>query len=283
MNNDRGTKPVLVIIGVGGMGKAIARLMGSGKTILLADIDESTLDAAAQELRSDGHAVTTQQVDLTQAASVDALAAAADELGPITQVAHTAGLSPVQAPAAAIFAVDLVGTAHVLDAFGRVVAAGGAGVVVSSMAGHLAMALTTDEQRALTFTPTPELASLPFATADAVSDPQDAYRLSKKANQLRVLAASASWGARGARINSISPGIISTPMGQAELSGRNGDSMRTMISASGTGRMGTPEDIAHAAAFLLGPNSTFITGSDLLVDGGVVAALRTQLLQSKDA
>jgi NAD(P)-dependent dehydrogenase (short-subunit alcohol dehydrogenase family) len=149
------------------------------------------------------------------------------------------------------------------------------------MAGHMAGALTSDDERDLSLTPAEELAAVPLANPSTLSDSQDAYRLSKKANQLRVQAASGAWGKRGARINSISPGIISTPMGQEELSGRNGDSMRAMISASGTGRIGTPADIAQAAAFLLGPDSTFITGTDLLVDGGAVAALRTQRLQSK--
>ncbi|MGW5517539.1 SDR family oxidoreductase [Nocardia africana] len=98
---------------------------------------------------------------------------------------------------------------------------------------------------------------------------------SRGANQLRVQAASGAWGMRGARVNSISPGVISTPMGRQELSGQSGAAMRAMIEASGTARVGTPADIAAAAAFLLGPEASFITGTDLLVDGGAVAAART--------
>lgn len=276
---NRSTNAVLAVIGTGGMGKAIARRLGGDKTILLADFNEVTLAAVADELRGDGFSVTTRRVDVSRPDSVSALASAAAEMGPVTQVAHTAGLSPVQAPMAAILAVDLLGVGLVLDAFAEVIAPGGAGVVIASMAGHMARTLTAEQEQALALAPTDQLASLPFATASVLTDPQDAYFLAKKANQLRVRAASSTWGARGARINSISPGVISTPMGQQELAGPMGEALRTMVSTSATGRIGTPEDIAAAAAFLLGPDSTFITGTDLLVDGGTVAALCTGQLQ----
>ena len=97
----------------------------------------------------------------------------------------------------------------------------------------------------------------------------------KRGNQLRVRAAAPAWGARGARVNSLSPGVIATPMGEAELSGPTGEIMRQMIAGSPTGRIGTPHDIAAAVAFLVGPDAGFITGTDLLVDGGVVAAMST--------
>ena len=108
----------------------------------------------------------------------------------------------------------------------------------------------------------------------SITDPNFAYPIAKQANHIRVRAASAHWGRRGARINSISPGIISTPMGQQELASPVGDGMRAMIAMSGTGRQGTPDDIAAATAFLLGPDASFITGTDLLVDGGVIAAVK---------
>ncbi|WP_369173845.1 SDR family oxidoreductase [Streptomyces sp. R28] len=265
-------KNVLVVIGVGGMGQSIARRQGAGKKVLLADFDEKVLSASVEALRGEGHDVVTSPVDVSSRASVAALADLAAELGGITEVVHTAGLSPVQAPAAAILAVDLLGVALVLEEFGRVVASGGAGVVISSMAGHLASALDAEQEHALAHTPADELLDLPFlaeVTSGAVG-----YGLAKRANLLRVQAASGMWGRRGARINSISPGVISTPMGQQELAGDSGTAMRAMIDASAAGRLGTPADIAAAAAFLLGPDSTFVSGTDLLVDGGVVAALR---------
>ncbi|MBT2877390.1 SDR family oxidoreductase [Streptomyces albidoflavus] len=265
---------VVVVIGVGGMGEAIARRQGPGNRLLLADFDEATLAAVAERLRGQGHEVVTQAVDVSSASSVTALAEAAAGLGPVAQVVHTAGLSPVQASPAAVLRVDLLGTALVVEEFGHVVAPGGAGVVIASMAGHmLRTPLTAEQESALAHTPAGELLRLPFADPEALG--QGAYGLAKYGNRLRVQAASAAWGARGARINSVSPGVIATPMGQQELDGASGRTMRAMVAASGTGRLGTAEDIAEAAAFLLGPGASFITGNDLLVDGGVVAALRS--------
>ncbi|MCJ7711999.1 MAG: SDR family oxidoreductase [Chloroflexi bacterium] len=266
-------RDVAVVIGVGGMGLAIARRVGGGRRLLLADFNEATLAAAADQLRGDGHDVTAQMVDVSDRASVAALADAAAALGAVTQVAHTAGLSPVQAPTTAILSVDLVGVAYVLDEFARVIATGGACVVIASMAGHMG-AFPPEMEAALATTPAADLLTLPFLAPDAL-DPGAAYGIAKRGNSFRVQAAATAWGRRGARVNVISPGVISTPMGQAELAGPHGDQMRVMIAMSGTGRVGTPDDIADAAAFLLGPTASFITGADLLVDGGVVAAIRT--------
>ncbi|NKQ52884.1 SDR family oxidoreductase [Amycolatopsis sp. K13G38] len=268
-------KDVVVIIGVGGMGLAIARRMGSGRAVLLADFNEETLTGAAGALLAEGHDVTAQQVDVSAAESVAALAKTADGLGRVTALAHTAGLSPVQAPAEAILRVDLLGAALVLDAFTPVVAPGGAAVVIASMAGHLAAALPPEQERALASTPAAELLALPFLGPDVVRDPGTAYGVAKRANTVRVQMAAATWGERGARVNSISPGIVSTPMGAQELAGQSGGYIRAMTEKSGVRRLGTPDDIAAAAQFLLSDQATFITGADLLVDGGVVAAVRS--------
>ena len=266
MNRD-----ALVVIGVGGMGQAIARRLGSGKTVLLADYNEQTLQAAAEALSEEAHHVETRRVDVSSAGSVSALAQDAAGLGSVTQVAHTAGLSPSQADTAAILAVDLLGVALVLDEFAGVIASGGAGLIIASMAGHLFPPVNPEQEQALAHTPAQDLLQLPFISE--ISEPGLAYGIAKQANHVRVRAASTAWGQRGARINSISPGIISTPMGQEELASPLGDGMRSMIAASAAGRLGTPDDIAAAAAFLLGPDASFITGTDLLVDGGVTAAL----------
>ncbi|MCL8015562.1 SDR family oxidoreductase [Streptomyces sp. AS02] len=263
---------VLVVIGVGGMGQSIARRQGPGRKVLLADFDEQVLSTTARALRGEGHDVVASPVDVSSRASVAALADLAAELGSVTEVVHTAGLSPVQAPAAAILAVDLLGVALTLEEFGRVIAPGGAGVVISSMAGHLAAPLDAEQERVLARTPADELLDLPFVSE--VTSGAVGYGLAKRANHLHVQAAAGTWGRRGARINSISPGVISTPMGQQELAGDSGTAMRAMVDASATGRLGTPADIAAAAAFLLGPDSGFVSGTDLLVDGGVVAVLR---------
>lgn len=268
-------RDVLVVVGAGGMGQAIARRLGPGKTVVLADNNDATLERAAECLTAQGHFVEPHHVDVTSASSVQDLAVGGRDLGAVTQVAHTAGLSPSQASTAAILAVDLLGVAIVLDEFAKVIAPGGAGIVVASMAGHLFPALPADQQHALAHLPAAELLSLPFLNAEQLADPTLAYGIAKQANHLRVAAATSHWGRRGARINSISPGIISTPMGQQELNSPLGDSMRSMIEASSAGRMGTADDIAAVVAFLLGPEASFVTGTDVLVDGGVTAALGT--------
>jgi NAD(P)-dependent dehydrogenase (short-subunit alcohol dehydrogenase family) len=268
------TNEVLVVVGVGGMGQAIARRQGSGKAVLLADSSEETLGRVAQTMARDGYTVQTLVVDVSSPDAVDALARHATELGAITQIAHTAGLSPTQASAEAVLRVDLLGVALVLDAFGKIIAPGGAGVVIASMAGHLFPALTAEQEHALAHTPVRELLEVPHVNPDTVTDSALAYGLAKQANLISVRAASRIWGRRGARINSISPGAIATPMGQLELDSPIGEGIRGLIAVSAAGRLGTPDEIAAAAAFLLGSGATFITGTDLLVDGGVVAGIR---------
>jgi NAD(P)-dependent dehydrogenase (short-subunit alcohol dehydrogenase family) len=266
---------VLVIIGAGGIGQAIARRQGSGKTILLADYNDRVLASATAALEAAGHTVTTHPVDVASRESVHTLAAAAAELGDVVQVVHTAGLSPVQASPDAIVAVDLVGVALVLEEFGNVIAPGGAGIVISSMAGHMGMApLTPEQEHRLAHTPADELQALEVLAPERVRDSGYAYALSKRANHLRVQGAAVSWGERGARVNSIRPGIIFTPLAQDEMSGPGAAGYRAMIDASAAGRVGTADEVATAASYLLGDDAQFVTGSDLLIDGGVIAALR---------
>jgi len=268
---------VLVVIGVGGMGQVIARRQGPGKTVVLADFNEATMHAVADQLTADGHTVAAHVVDVSSRESVRQLVRTAAAFGDITQLVHTAGLSPTQASVERVLAVDLAGVAYVLDEFGDAIADGGAGVVIASMAGHMWPPLPPEHEQALATAPADDLLGLPFL--GQIADSGSAYGISKRANHLRVAAASVAWGRRGARINSISPGVISTPMGQQELASDSGAMMRAMVDSSGTGRLGTPDDIATAAAFLLSPDSSFITGVDVLVDGGVVAALRSGQLK----
>ena len=272
------TEQVVVVIGVGGMGEAIARRQGPGRKLLVADFNEETLESLASSLKSDGYDVSAHRVDVGSPESVHALAQAAVSAGAVTQFVHTAGLSPTQASAEAILRVDLFGVAAVLEAFGEVIAPDGAGVVIASMAGHMMGDLSPDQQKDLATGSLDRLPALAYLQPDHVSEPGHAYAVAKYANRLRVMAESVRWGKRGARLNSISPGVIATPMGREELGGDSGQVMRAMVDASGTARLGTPFDIANAVAFLLGPESTFITGTDVLVDGGVVAAIRAGAL-----
>lgn len=268
------SKDIVVIIGAGGIGTAIARRQGIGKTLLLADFNTKTLDAAASELRGASYQVETQTVDVSSRASVRQLAQAAAALGRVTQVVNTAGLSPNMAPVDRLLAVDLYGSAVVFEEFEPVIAAGGSGLLISSMAGHMMPALPPEQDHALAYTPADELLALPFLQPAVVPNTLVAYMLSKRANALRVQAAAMSWGERGARVNAISPGIIVTPLARHELESEIGGVYRAMVEASPSKRMAPPDEIAIAAAFLLGPDAGFITGSDLLIDGGVIAAMR---------
>lgn len=267
-------KDVVVVIGAGGIGAAIARRQGFGKTLLLADFNEKNLQSAAEDLRGASYAVETQIVDVASRESVRSLAQAAAALGNVMQVINTAGLSPNMAPIDRLLEVDLYGTAVVFEEFERVIAPSGAGLVISSMAGHMMPALPPAQDHALAYTPADELLALPFLQPDAIPNTLVAYMLAKRGNNLRVQAAAMSWGERGARVNSISPGIIVTPLARHELDSAIGDMYRTMVEASAIKRMAPPDEIATAACFLLGPDAGFITGSDLLIDGGVIAAMR---------
>ncbi|WP_417067826.1 SDR family oxidoreductase [Niveibacterium terrae] len=271
-------KEVIVIIGAGGIGVAIARRQGFGRTVLLADFNETTLASAAQSMRDAGYAVETQPVDVSSRESVKALAAKAAALGSVMQVINTAGLSPNMAPIEDVLKVDLYGTAVVFDEFGQVIAPGGSGLIISSMAGHMMPALPPEQDQALLHTPTEELLALPFLQADVIPNTVVAYMIAKRANHLRVQASAISWGERGARVNSISPGIVVTPLALHELNSEIGGMYRAMIDASPAKRMAPPDEIAIAASFLLGPDAAFITGSDLLIDGGVIASMKTGAL-----
>ncbi|WP_282944626.1 SDR family oxidoreductase [Cellulomonas endometrii] len=270
---------VVVVIGAGAIGQAIVRRVAAGRTVLVADIDDDNAAAAARTLEGAGYRVTTGHVDVSDGASVAALAEQATGLGAVTRVIHTAGLSPAQASPQAIIAVDLVGTAHVLEAFGRVVAPGGSGVVIASQAGHMIPPLPAEQNEALSRTPASRLTDLPMLQADAVPGSGFAYALAKRANVLRVQAASVEWGDRGARLNSLSPGIIMTPLALDELNSPAGETYQEMIRASAAGRVGSPDEVAGAAAFLLGPDGAFVTGTDLLIDGGVIASIVTGRFQ----
>jgi NAD(P)-dependent dehydrogenase (short-subunit alcohol dehydrogenase family) len=263
---------VVVVIGPGSIGQAIARRISAGKHVVLADLRQANADAAAATMRAAGYEVTTTTVDVSSRTSVHALVDAATALGDVTALVHAAGVSPSQAPPEAILAVDLYGTAVVLEEFGDVIARGGAGVVIASQSGHRLGALTPEQNTALATTPAEELLALPMLQPDQVTDTLHAYQLAKRGNALRVMAEAVRWAKRGARVNTISPGIIITPLAVDELTGPRGEGYRHMLEQSPAGRAGTPDEVAAVAALLMGPEGGFITGSDVLMDGGVTAS-----------
>jgi NAD(P)-dependent dehydrogenase (short-subunit alcohol dehydrogenase family) len=263
---------VIVVIGAGSIGQAIARRVGTGKHVLLADLRQETADAAAKVMSDAGFVVSTTTVDVSSRESVEALIAKAAGLGDVFGMIHAAGVSPSQAPPETILHVDLYGTALLLEQFGKVIVAGGAGVVIASQSGHRLHALTAEEDKALATTPVEELMALRMLQPDVVTDPLNAYQIAKRANSLRVKAEAVNWAKRGARVNTISPGIIMTPLANDELSGPRGEGYRRMIDLSPVGRAGTPDEVGTVGALLMGPDGGFITGSDILMDGGVTAS-----------
>jgi NAD(P)-dependent dehydrogenase (short-subunit alcohol dehydrogenase family) len=265
---------IIVLIGAGLIGQAIARRVGAGKRVLLADLREQNVEAAAETFRNAGFEVSTAVVDVSSRKSVEALVATATKLGEIAGLIHAAGVSPSQASPATILKVDLYGSALVLEEFGKVIASGGSGVVIASQSGHRLGALPPEQDKALATTPVEELLSLPFLSLDRVTDPLNAYQLSKRGNSLRVMFEAVRWGKRGARINTISPGIIMTPLARDELTGPRGEGYRRMIDLSPAGRAGTPDEVGNVAALLMGEEGAFITGSDFLMDGGVTSSYR---------
>ncbi len=265
-------KSVIVVIGAGSIGQAVARRVSAGRHVVLADMRDQNAEAAARTLSDAGFEVSTSNVEVSSRPSVRALVDKATAIGDIVGLIHAAGVSPSQASPEMILKVDLYGTALVLEEFGNVIARTGAGVVIASQSGHRLPPLSVEQNRALATTPVEELLRLPMLQLDQVKDSLHAYQLSKRGNSLRVMAEAVRWGKRGARVNTISPGIIITPLANDELRGPRGAGYRRMIEISAAGRAGTPDEVGAVGALLLGPDGAFITGSDFLMDGGVTAA-----------
>jgi NAD(P)-dependent dehydrogenase (short-subunit alcohol dehydrogenase family) len=263
---------VIVLIGAGQIGQAIARRVGVGKHVVLADMRPENANAAADVMANAGYDVSVATVDVSSRDAVHALVEKSTKIGDVTGLIHAAGVSPSQATPATILKDDLYGTALELDAFGSVIARGGSGVVIASQSGHRLPPLSVEQNRALAMTPVEELLGLPFLQPDQVKDSLHAYQLSKRGNSLRVMAEAVRWGTRGARINTISPGIIITPLAKDELTGPRGAGYRRMIDLSAAKRAGSPDEVGTVGALLMGPDGEFITGSDFLMDGGVTAA-----------
>ncbi len=267
-------KKVIALLGAGSMGTAIVRRIAAGRKILLGDISDKNLEKTAHDLTYSGYDVETMIVDALEKDSIDAFAGKAASLGDVMYFIDTAGASPNQAKPEHILALDMVGTGYAVDAFGKVMAKGGAGLIVSSQTGYMYPIPYEEEQKILN-TPTEELMELPFIKETAMQNSGLAYMIAKRVNQLQAMkAAATTWKERRARINTISPGVIVTPLAYDEFAAA-GEGYQKMIDASATERTGSSDEIAEAGAFLLGEHAGFITGTDLLIDGGVIASIRT--------
>lgn len=267
-------KPVIALLGAGSMGTAIVRRIAAGKKILLGDISEKNLEKVSHDFKYSGNDVETMIVNALEKDSVEAFARKAASLGPVMYFIDTAGASPNQAKPEHIIALDMVGTGYAVDAFGQVMAPGGAGLIISSQTGYMYPIPYETEQEILN-TPTEKLTELSIVKDVAMQNSGWAYMIAKRVNHLQAMkAAATTWKTRRARINTLSPGIIVTPLAYDEFAAA-GEGYQRMIDASAAERSGTSDEIAEAGAFLLGEHAGFITGTDLLIDGGTIAAIRT--------
>lgn len=262
---------VVVLFGAGAIGEAIVRRVSAGRKLLLADYSIEKLASMKKELTEAGFAVEAIEADLSSRESIIEVVKKAQSLGKIMGLVNAAGVSPSQASAEQVLKVDLYGTSVLLEEFGKVMAPGGAGIVISSQSGHRLPALSVDDNKALAMTPTEKLLDLPILQANVITDSLAAYQYAKRTNVLRVAAESVKWQLRGARINAISPGIIMTPLALDELNGPRGAGYKKMFDSMVTKRPGTPDEVANVAELLMDRRSAFITGSDFLVDGGITA------------
>lgn len=265
-------KEVLVVTGAGQISMAIARRMGYGKKIVMGDKKIENAQAIAKTMNEAGFDVTSVEMDLSSRSSIRSLIDTAKEFGEIKMLVNGAGVSPSQAPIEAILKVDLYGTAVLLEEVGKVIAPGGVGVTISSQSGHRMPQLTAEEDRLLAATPTEELLSLDILQPKNIKDTLHAYQLAKRCNEKRVMAEAVKWGQRGARINSISPGIVVTPLALDEFNGPRGDFYKNMFANCPAGRPGTADEIANVAELLMSSKGAFITGADFLIDGGATAS-----------
>lgn len=263
-------KEVAVLIGTGSIGLAIIRRVGVGRHIVLADYSEEHAQAAAKALENAGYDCSWMRADLGCRTDIQAVAAEAQHRGRVVRVVNAAGVSPSQAPVSEILRVDMYGTSMLLEEFGRIIAPGGSGLVVSSQSGHRLPALTEEQNEALATSNPEDLLRLPFVAA--ITDTLKAYQYSKRCNSLRVAYEASRWGKCGATVNAVSPGIIITPLAADELRGPRAEGYRRMIEASPARRAGTPDEVGELAAFLMSERGRFVSGADILIDGGTTAS-----------
>ena len=265
-------KDVMILTGAGQIGMAIARRMGYGKKIVIGDKNPDHAKDIAKIMNDAGFDVEAVEMDLASRVSIQGLIEKAQQYGEIAMLVNAAGVSPSQAPIEAILKVDLYGTAVLLEEVGKVIKEGGVGVTISSQSGHRMPALTPEEDEQLACTPTEELLNLDILQPEKIKDTLHAYQMAKRCNEKRVMAESVKWGEKGARINSISPGIIVTPLAIDEFNGPRGDFYKNMFAKCPAGRPGTADEVANVAELLMSEKSIFITGADILIDGGATAS-----------
>jgi len=265
-------KNVMLLTGAGQIGMAIARRVGYGMKIVIGDKRRENAEAIADTMNKAGFTTVPVEMDLSSRASILALIDTAQQYGEISMLVNAAGVSPSQASIETILKVDLYGTAVLLEEVGKVISRGGVGVTVSSQSGHRMPALSIELDEQLATAPTEELLTLEALQPKNIRDALHAYQMAKRCNVKRVMAEAVKWGSKGARINSISPGIIVTPLALDEFNGPRGDFYRNMFAKCPAGRPGTADEVANVAELLMSDRGAFITGADFLIDGGATAS-----------
>ena len=265
--------PLAVVIGAGGMGMAVARRLSQANRILIADIDETRANNAAAMLCAEGGDAFAIRCDVTDPAAVASLADTVADNGPMRVLAHVAGLSPSLADFTTIMRVNLLGPALVTKALLTHAGQGTAAILIASLAAH-------------NFQP-PEAIEAILRRPDALNlaeriaaelgpesaTPASAYGLSKYALLGLCRRQAQAWGERGARIVSLSPGLIATPQGANEFA--NNPRKYQLLAKTPLAREGTMLEIANAVEFLASDKASFISGTDILVDGGLAGTLAT--------
>lgn len=275
-------KDIIIWMGAGQIGLAIVRRIASGKKIVIGDRSLVNARAAADALNGSGFDAVALEADLSSRESILSLISEACKYGDIRYLVNSAGVSPSQASIETILKVDLYGTAVLLEEVGKVIVSRGSGVTVSSQSGYRMPALTPEADRLLATTPAEELLALEMLRPENIRDTLHAYQMAKRCNVKRVMAEAVKWGERGARLNSLSPGIIVTPLAIDEFNGPRGGFYNNMFAKCPAGRPGTADEVAHVAELLLEDKGAFITGSDFLIDGGATASYFYGPLQPKE-
>lgn len=265
-------KDVLLLVGAGQIGMAIARRVGYDKKIVIGDKSEKNLKEVSETMINAGFDVETFQMDLSSKESILQLITFAKTFGQISMLVNAAGVSPSQASIKTILKVDLYGTAVLLEEVGKVIKEGGVGVTISSQSGHRYKQLGAKIDEQLAITPCEQLLDLDILQEKNINDSLHAYQLAKRCNEKRVMAEAIKWGERKARINSISPGIIVTPLAMDEFNGERGDFYKNMFQNCPSKRAGTADEVANVAELLMSSKGSFITGTDILMDGGATAS-----------
>lgn len=263
---------VVLLTGAGQIGMAIARRIGHGKKIIIGDKNINNAQSISKIMKESGFDSEAYECDISSRDSIKNLIKNAQEHGEIAYFINAAGVSPSQAPIEAILKVDLYGTAVLLEEVGKVIKKGGCGVTISSQSGHRMEQLGAEIDEQLAMTPTEELLDLEILQPENIKDTLHAYQLAKRCNVKRVMYEACRWGEKGARINSISPGIIVTPLALDEFNGPRGDFYKNMFANCPSGRPGTADEVASVARLLMSDEGAFITGSDILIDGGATAS-----------